>query len=646
MTIGSSYNYAAERATELLATGALATSHEWLGRFPGPPDLCFNYRKLVDNSLPIARMPNTSHRIAIIGAGIAGIVAARELYRCGFTDITLIEAGNRIAGRHHTKFVDNTEEYAPFEMGAMRMPFFNLNTEQPLDGQSLMAYYAKQAGLATANFPNPGTKATHSTGIYLKEGLLVGNKPEMLMWVNSGDNPPPPTLILETVYNKWKKFEKMMVDVVSVKYGTTEWPAMWDKIVAHYENQSFRQMVLAPAIGAWSASDSGNFGGLGLTPDESEIFYAIGFGDGSWGAFYDVCALYPIRTAIFGFGSNLQLIPGRFHDNSEFNPGPFFGNPDMVDSGGRRFERPRYKGLRALAESLMYIPPDNMERSLYQHLVGSGPGRLFTSCNVELIQRLNNGQIRLELDFDNPSGSNVADYDSVIVTVPSWIMEVNSPLRDFPTSMMPYNVHRAYKTAHWESSCKVYVPIKASFFDELNLHKIPTNIVSDTFIHDVYIYKYGFGNYKFPCALISYTWEDDANKFLSFTDAEIAALCVRELDRLLRNSGNILRGISNYIEIEKAQVQRWFNSRESMGCAKLYRPGAYGEAMRLLAYNRRFSAKSNIYLAGESFSVDAGWTEPSFRGALDAVINLCNNTGATFNNGFSMDIYPHFSAPD
>jgi hypothetical protein len=37
----------------------------------------------------------------------------------------------------------------------------------------------------------------------------------------------------------------------------------------------------------------------------------------------------------------------------------------------------------------------------------------------------------------------------------------------------------------------------------------------------------------------------------------------------------------------------------------------------------------------ESFSVDAGWTEPCLRGAIDAVIHLCNNTRANFNGGFT-----------
>ena len=51
-----------------------------------------------------------------------------------------------------------------------------------------------------------------------------------------------------------------------------------------------------------------------------------------------------------------------------------------------------------------------------------------------------------------------------------------------------------------------------------------------------------------------------------------------------------------------------------------------------------------MYLSGESFSVDAGWTEPCFRGAIDAVIHICEKTSAQFNGGFEIADYPHYQA--
>ena len=108
------------------------------------------------------------------------------------------------------------------------------------------------------------------------------------------------------------------------------------------------------------------------------------------------------------------------------------------------------------------------------------------------------------------------------------------------------------------------------------------------------------------------------------------------------NSANIQQKISPYIKTEHAVVQRWMTDRNALGCAKLYRPGTYYDAVSLMKYNRDFSPVSGLYFSGESFSVDAGWTEPCFRGAVDAVIHICNKTAAVFNGGFCMSDYPHY----
>lgn len=43
-----------------------------------------------------------SPKIIIVGAGVAGVAAASRLLSKGITDVTLLEAENRIGGRVHT----------------------------------------------------------------------------------------------------------------------------------------------------------------------------------------------------------------------------------------------------------------------------------------------------------------------------------------------------------------------------------------------------------------------------------------------------------------------------------------------------------------------------------------------------------------
>ncbi|MGY1951024.1 flavin monoamine oxidase family protein [Pseudomonas pergaminensis] len=647
MTIGSNFNYPADTAQHP-PRKKRSRKGEWVAEFPNPPDLCFDYRTLVEQVDGIARATDPAHKICIIGAGITGLTTARELYRCGFTNITLIEKSNRIGGRHLTALGNRhtrTLGRPPFEMGAMRMPFFNKSGEPPKNGRSLMAYYANQFELHHSDFPNPGSQAVRSTGIYLREGSIDNSpEPTMLIWKNTDGRTSPPGQTLGKVFEKWKTFAERMTLVVSEHYGTENWEKMWNLIVKKYEGISFRDLVKMPSIDNWLPTDPGNFGGMGMSAQESAVFYAIGIGDGSWGAFYDVCSLYPLRTAIFGFNSHLQLIHGRVNADGTPMPSPYLEHSETFDSRGLAFNKPNYLGLGSLAESMLFIKPGEAHESLYEHLIKSHSGFL-TSSAVTKIQKLENGKIRVYIDCDltnrKKAKKEFHDYDSVVMTLPSWLIETQISIEDFSQEMLPFDITEAYKTAHWETSCKVYAPLKKSFLSHNK--NIPQIIATDSLVHDVYTYRYHHNN-TYDCILLSYTWEDDATKLSVFSDEELVDRCIEDLDRILLKSTNIKERISPYIGRNHAVVQRWMNNKNSLGCAKLYRAGTYYEAMKLLKYNRDFSHKSGLYLCGESFSVDAGWTEPCFRGAIDTVINLCNRTQANFNGSFTMQDYPIYKA--
>lgn len=420
MTIGSSYNYPAHVAKD--ARKKRSPHIPWAGRFPNPPDLCFDYRALVEQKNGIAKATDPHHKICIIGAGVTGLTAARELHRCGFTRITLIEQSTRVGGRHLT-------------------------------------------------------------------------------------------------------------------------------------------------------------------------------------------------------------VPGSRNSEASHTP----------------FDQPRYIGLAALNECLLFLKPAETEKSLYDHCL-ERPKGLLTDSSVTRITKLGNQQTRVYYNWKHSQPKHAQehyeDFDSVILTLPSWLIETRIKLENFTPQMLPFETIHAYKTAHWETSCKVFAPLKKSFLSGNS--KIPQAIVTDSFIHDVYTYRYN-DQYSYDCILLSYTWEDDATKLATFSDKELVTRCANELDRILLKSTNIQQRISPYIGLEQAVVQRWITDKNALGCAKLYRPGAYYDAVSLMKYNRDFAHVSGLYLSGESFSVDAGWTEPCFRGAVDAVIHICNKTAATFNGGFSMADYPHYA---
>lgn len=641
MTIGSSYNYPASSPVT-----AFPRHSDWSARFPNPPDLCFNYRKLLEQAGGIASGGRSDHRICIVGAGVTGLTAARELLRCGFTQITLIEQSQRIGGRHLTVASDlrrHAPASTPFEMGAMRMPLFNRTGEAPKDGHSLMAYYANLFDLRISDFPNPGTPQVTGTGIYLQEGQLdPESDPTLLRWINSDGSTPPPTLALKAVHDKWHGFAARMTDRIAKVYGTAAWEAQWAAIVERYHHLSFRDLVRLSAIETWQASAPGDFGGLGMSMEESAIFYAIGIGDGSWGAFYDVCCLYPLRTAIFGFSSHLQLVHGRVDEQGQPLDAPYLTQDAVHDSKGLKFLAPNYLGLVAMDECLLFMAIDGLGTSLYEQCIARDDGLLTDSSVTGLIKQPD-GTICVQYDWNASHPKNRASvsqiFDSVILTLPSWLIETNIRLQHFTPAMLPQRIVNAYKTAHWETSCKVYAPLKKSFLSKQQ--NIPQILVTDSFVHDVYAYRYN-DQYAYDCILLSYTWEDDATKLAGLSDVQLVEKCVNELDRILLRCSNVNSPISPYIDTTGARVQRWITDRNALGCAKLYRAGTYDDAVSLMKYNRDFSSVSGLYLAGESFSVDAGWTEPCLRTAVDSVINICNNLNASFNGAFSMDVYPHY----
>ena len=98
------------------------------------------------------------HRIIVIGAGMAGLVAGDELHRRGH-DVVILEAQNRVGGRVHTLRTFGPGLYA--EAGAMRIP----------RAHDLTLRYCTELGLPVRPFvtANPkglvhvaGTRRTHA----------------------------------------------------------------------------------------------------------------------------------------------------------------------------------------------------------------------------------------------------------------------------------------------------------------------------------------------------------------------------------------------------------------------------------------------------------------------------------------------------
>jgi hypothetical protein len=146
----------------------------------------------------------------------------------------------------------------------------------------------------------------------------------LLIWKNPHGDAPPPTRTLQRVHGKWQRFATRFAEQVAAVYGSAGWQAMWSAIVERYHHLSFRDLVRLPELKGWSADNPGEFGGLGMTSDESAIFYVAGqalaslLGVMIWRRQWMVRGWYPtyipivsiVPAAVLTFGGDWQVVIG------------------------------------------------------------------------------------------------------------------------------------------------------------------------------------------------------------------------------------------------------------------------------------------------------------------------------------------------
>jgi len=611
-------------------------ANEWLPAYPSPPDFRFNYFQLLslarENKNAIGSAPNPTNppTIGIVGAGVAGIAAARELSRCGYK-IILCEASGRICGRHYTVHTDGVTD---MEMGAMRFPFFS----KPGDQNCISEYYIKvESGCTLKNFPNPGA-APGNTGIYINKGYGPDNeysKPTLIDWPYDPSNPSPPdNEKLKEVYEKVSAFITIFTKAAGELYDGTGWQDFWRDVSNNYEQMNVNDLVYTPAITDYQ--NDGWFGGFGMDDDQAEIFALIGSGDGSWGAFYEASSMWFIRCVMFGFNSNLQTVVG-ITDKSGL---PYY-NADVTDSNGNKLEPPLYKGIQSLDEWLFYAPPPASDLSLYDKSKQSNPKvRILVETLVEELQKNSStGKIQMKVNEVGVDKSYEVDY--VVITPTLWASELNVKLTGFDQSQMPSSVLSARNSQHIITSCKVFYKLKETYWEN-GVSKIPQIIITDEYVQDAYGVKWSDETGEHGVLLVSYTWEDDATKLLPFDGDFLGPFMIEKLDEVCNST--VGESISQYVDLNSGPtIIHWSTQHYYHGCAKLYRQRNWSQNYSLLAYNQTHSKNSRIYFAGENYSVEGGWTEPALRMALDATIHILKNSNGVFNNGFNPDSdYPKY----
>ena len=244
------------------------------------PDFPFAYDNWVKHPAGLGKVPADRHgtEVAVIGAGIAGLLSAFELMKMGLKPV-VYEAG-RLGGRLRSVPFEGAEGVIA-ELGAMRFPV----------SSTTFYHYLAMAGLETKPFPNPLSPATPSTVIDLEGEPIYVEKPEDLprifkeveaAWNEALEHGAQFTAMQDAMRRR---------DVAKVK-------AIWNSLIPIWDERSFYGFV--------ATSDA--FARRSYR--HREIFGQVGFGTGGWDTDFPNSMLEILRVVYTDQDSHQRLVVG------------------------------------------------------------------------------------------------------------------------------------------------------------------------------------------------------------------------------------------------------------------------------------------------------------------------------------------------
>ena len=249
---------------------------------PGPvtifgPDFPFAYDDWLRHPAGLASIPESSHgaTVAVVGAGLAGMVAAYELMELGLRPVVYESA--RIGGRLRSHQFEGADGVIA-ELGGMRFP---------VSGTSFF-HYADSLGLDSAPFPNPLTEAAGATFIDIAGRTFHGSTLDDL------------PLELSEVSDAWDQaleeigFSALQGAIRARDVDTLK--RLWDELVPRWDGRTFYDFI----------DTSQAFSKLPFF--YREMFGLVGFGTGGWDSDFPNSMLEILRVVALNFDTDQRLM--------------------------------------------------------------------------------------------------------------------------------------------------------------------------------------------------------------------------------------------------------------------------------------------------------------------------------------------------
>ena len=244
------------------------------------PDFPFAYDDWLASPAGLGRVPASRHgtEVAVVGGGMAGMVAAFELMKLGLRPV--VYEASRLGGRLRSQPFEGGRGVVA-ELGGMRFP----------RSSTAFFHYVRQLGLQTQPFPNPLTPAAGSTVIDL-EGQTH--------YARTLDELPP---MFREVAEAWAEALETGAGFGDLQQALRQrdvprLKALWDQLVPLWDDRTFYDFVAqSPAFAR-------------LSFRHREVFGQVGFGTGGWDSDFPNTMLEILRVVLTGCDEDQHLIVG------------------------------------------------------------------------------------------------------------------------------------------------------------------------------------------------------------------------------------------------------------------------------------------------------------------------------------------------
>ncbi|SDP87371.1 lysine 2-monooxygenase [Rhodoferax sp. OV413] len=244
------------------------------------PDFPFPFDDWIRHPAGLGSLPaqHLGAEVAIVGAGMAGMVAAYELMKLGLKPV--IYEASKMGGRLRSQPFEGGQGVIA-ELGGMRFPV----------SSTAFYHYVDQLGLESQPFPNPLTPASGSTVVDLEGQTYYAEKladlPPMFKevadaWARALEDGAQFSAVQDAIRNR---------DVPALK-------ALWNKLVPLWDDRTFYDFVATSKAFA------------GLSFQHREVFGQVGFGTGGWDSDFPNSMLEILRVVMTNCDDEQRLIKG------------------------------------------------------------------------------------------------------------------------------------------------------------------------------------------------------------------------------------------------------------------------------------------------------------------------------------------------